>query len=492
MTSPAEAYDNVLSSFLEGFLARNDAKDTIIIVRSDHGLQGGPTTVDYATQIEALRPWNEMIVPQDLPLLSLETLVENQGRLVTASDLYRTVAEVMTAQEPVLMPEPSTWTINIFNTSIPLDRTCQDAKVPLDYCVFEDQRTFSAPNVATCNLAERDSNFVCPSRARYFRDRMADEVDKALNVFTTIVESDVCPNDGSIGSTLPSHLAKHWRAINDIVESFPGSKVSGGIFLYPLQASLLSSIVEVLGTSLYAREKRNLTVCETGFGASHSAALFLASSQFSHVHTFDKFDRPYQLPLLKQLQSKFAGRLTHHKGDSCKTVPRVLTATGAASRNDNTVKCDFLHGSSLCRSDNCDLIENSPCGVILTSTAMHSLLDEAVYFGKNGQWAKLRERGCIRDIICFGEEERELDRDLWFQKKDSGPISHKFCLAITTGKCTKTAIQSDVDASSCDSEIARLSNLIGLLKLCKTSSKNELECDSTGTRCTAWRKLNVP
>lgn len=478
MSTPAESYDKELSSFLRRFLKRRDAENTIIIVRSDHGLQGGMTKMDYATQIEALRPWNEIIVPRNLAHVSLETLLQNQDQLVTAADLYRMLAETISTKQPQLMPQPSTWTINFLKTNIPHDRTCEDAKVPLDYCLFEDQRTFTAPNVATCNLAESDQYFVCPPFASYFQARMASEVYKAF-----AIEAKVCPSAG-VGNQLPPGQEDRWSEIDKVVERYPKAIVSGGIFLYPFQASLLSSIIHVLSENLYARERRNLTICETGFGSGHSADLFLASSPHSNLHTFDKFDRPYQVSIVEKLKSRYQGRVFHYRGNSCKTVPKVLSEVKDEITGEKNVQCDFIHGSSLCPSDNIDLVENSPCGVILTSTAIDSLHDREVYFGKGAQWSQLASRGCIRDITCFGEEERELDRDFWFQKKDSGPISHKFCLAITTGKCSRHAnVQSEDEEAVCDSQIARFTDMIALSKICK-SSKNRIDCNPKGKRCT--------
>merc|ERR1712129_181914 len=76
-------------------------------------------------------------------------------------------------------------------------------------------------------------------------------------------------------------------------------------------------------------------------------------------------------------------------------------------------------------------------GVILTSTAMDSLTDRAVYFGRNAQWRKLRDKQCISDITCFKEEPRPLDRTYIFSRgKSAGLFSHKFCFAYDTGLCS--------------------------------------------------------
>mmetsp|Transcript_27038 Transcript_27038/g.41413 ORF Transcript_27038/g.41413 Transcript_27038/m.41413 type:complete len:276 (-) Transcript_27038:249-1076(-) len=204
---------------------------------------------------------------------------------------------------------------------------------------------------------------------------------------------------------------------------------------------------------------RPFQICETGFGAGHSAALFLSSFDNDDVKmdvrvvTFDKFDRPYQLPIVKKLQQKFEGRLTYIQGNSCKTVPaylekkqehrngsgRTRDETDGNNVNDDTFDfagCDFLHGSSLCPTDNIDLVRHAKCGTILTSTAMHSLSDTAVYFGPNAQWRKLREDRCIADITCFRENPLELDPDhSYIFAKNMKIIAHEFCFARVTGVC---------------------------------------------------------
>ena len=133
MTLAAEAYDSLLEAFLIQFL--EDASNTIILVRSDHGLQGGDRTPDYAVQIEALRPWTEVIVPRSFPDKSLHNLYQNQNRLVTGADLYRTLATAVVAGEASNMPTPGDWAIDLLNNEIPTSRTCANAKIPPAYCI---------------------------------------------------------------------------------------------------------------------------------------------------------------------------------------------------------------------------------------------------------------------------------------------------------------------------------------------------------------------
>eukprot|EP00527_Entomoneis_sp_CCMP2396_P001932 CAMPEP_0198156206 /NCGR_PEP_ID=MMETSP1443-20131203/69536_1 /TAXON_ID=186043 /ORGANISM="Entomoneis sp., Strain CCMP2396" /LENGTH=168 /DNA_ID=CAMNT_0043822991 /DNA_START=718 /DNA_END=1227 /DNA_ORIENTATION=- len=155
--------------------------------------------------------------------------------------------------------------------------------------------------------------------------------------------------------------------------------------------------------------------------------------------------------------------MEYFAGDSCATVTRHLSPNRTKATNTNinaninTIPCDVLHGSSLCGTDNIDLVENSPCGILLTSTAMASLTDGKVYFGSNhAQWKKLRERNCITDIVCFTEDESKMERDFIFAKQGN-TFTSKFCFATTTGKCQVGGFQCD--------RSTRIFRLISNLKL---------------------------
>jgi Protein of unknown function (DUF229) len=182
MANLAETYDLVLSSFLRRFLGRPDMANTVVIVRSDHGLQNGPMTVDFSLQVEALRPWTEIIVPKALSGLSLSSLFDNQFRLATSFDLYKTLSEAIADQDTSLLPTPSSWSFNLWQESIPSAGTCNDAKVPNAYCIFESQRLMTSPNLRTCNMAEADQTIVCPQYADTFQRNMSAGVLRALEL----------------------------------------------------------------------------------------------------------------------------------------------------------------------------------------------------------------------------------------------------------------------------------------------------------------------
>lgn len=302
---------------------------------------------------------------------------------------------------------------------------------------------------------------------------------------------DICSDAAKY---IPDQVSNHWKYIDQEVENhYPKVKVSGGIFLYPRQTSILSYLIRQIQIGL----NRKMTICETGFGSGHSLALFIEvvaqswtnnndsgsvthrTNQLVHIVSFDKFDRPYQVPLWRHFNDTIGATHTHGltleyvAGDSCKTVPTYLSDAATSSAKERkqvgaeNFHCDILHGSSLCPTDNIDLVEHSPCGVLLTSTAMSDLSDRQVYFGPNAQWRKLRDRQCITDVVCFHEDKQDIRRDLVFAKKGS-THSGKFCIAMTTGKCQKSIYGSnkDVNQAMCNTDIHSVVASLQLEKVC--------------------------
>lgn len=324
---------------------------------------------------------------------------------------------------------------------------------------------FKFHHQSTCNLAESDQSFLCPTSAKDFQAALATDVTAFFG--TEQVEAHACPDASWSNSPVKDSIQQLWKMIDTQVSLHPSARVSGGIFLYPRQTSLLISLVELLAEVTQAKEGRSLTLCETGFGAGHSAAMFLEASPSISVYSFDKFDRPYQEEIASKLETFYPGRMKHVKGDSCLTVPDNLAPGGDTGSG---VRCDVLHGSSLCKTDNIDLVERSPCGVLLTTTAMNSLTDDVVYFGPNGQWTNLKSRNCITDVTCFSEEERVLGKDYIFNK-NGATISHKFCIAVTTGNCQRHTARGKaigLQEAACERDFASITkNHLRLSQICK-------------------------
>eukprot|EP01062_Namystynia_karyoxenos_P043753 TRINITY_DN32030_c0_g1_i1.p1 TRINITY_DN32030_c0_g1~~TRINITY_DN32030_c0_g1_i1.p1 ORF type:complete len:1250 (+),score=272.04 TRINITY_DN32030_c0_g1_i1:69-3752(+) len=174
MAINAEAMDGFLASFLEDLLSGRlgDPEDTVVVIRGDHGLQGGPTTVDYATQIEQRRPWTNLIVPQRLLRgggASVATLRTNTGRLATGFDLYRTLLRLI--QPGAALPHPPVWSYDLLRDVIPLNRTCAAARIAADFCGCGNEHTGTSPatpggsphlpNNGVCNFASAPQDEYC-------------------------------------------------------------------------------------------------------------------------------------------------------------------------------------------------------------------------------------------------------------------------------------------------------------------------------------------
>ena len=77
-------------------------------------------------------------------------------------------------------------------------------------------------------------------------------------------------------------------------------------------------------------------ICEVGFNAGHSTALWLSANPTATIDTFDLFNphlTGFMRPNLLFLQRRFPGRLTAHVGDSLRTIPAANLST----------PCDLVH-----------------------------------------------------------------------------------------------------------------------------------------------------
>ena len=154
-----EAYDEYLSSFSEEMLRRPDADNTIIVLRSDHGLQGGPSPIDFSTQVEHMHPFNNLIIPAKFlgSLSWMDELFANQDKLVTGYDLYNTLRGMLQPRDegtgdPIKLewikghnsgiPD---WSYDLLSQRVPRDRSCEEAKIPKNFCPCMEERTDLMP-----------------------------------------------------------------------------------------------------------------------------------------------------------------------------------------------------------------------------------------------------------------------------------------------------------------------------------------------------------
>jgi hypothetical protein len=135
-----EHTDALLENFLRGFLAGPAKQNTVILLRSDHGLQGGSLAPDWSTQIEQRKPWTYLLVPE--AVVPASGLVQrhaaaNRRRLITSYDFYRTLRGLF---------DPSgrgghgpSWAYDLLTQEVPANRSCYDARIPLSFCGLEHE-----------------------------------------------------------------------------------------------------------------------------------------------------------------------------------------------------------------------------------------------------------------------------------------------------------------------------------------------------------------
>ena len=104
-------------------------------------------------------PFNNLIVPKHLTPGSyswIESLFSNQDKLVTGFDLYNTIRQLAipyskkkdsTGRYQKIKPKlpgyksgiPN-WSFDLLNEKVPTNRSCQDAKIPIEFCPCLEER----------------------------------------------------------------------------------------------------------------------------------------------------------------------------------------------------------------------------------------------------------------------------------------------------------------------------------------------------------------
>jgi hypothetical protein len=132
-------------------------------------------------------------------------------------------------------------------------------------------------------------------------------------------------------------------------------------------AAILTCLIQSIHSTRLKDHRSTINICKT-ISLFQEAAIGFPSS----VISLDKFNQPYQLPIYRHFNetfsicncSKLQDRVNPYPiyeksdlgiGDSSKTVPNYLSSSSSSS-----FQCDILHGSSLCPTDNIDLVENLP------------------------------------------------------------------------------------------------------------------------------------
>ncbi len=138
------------------------------------------------------------------------------------------------------------------------------------------------------------------------------------------------------------------------------------------------------------------TICETGFNAGHSAAIFMVANPQAKVISFDLGQFGYTMTNLKLMKELFGDRFEYILGDSRQTIPEMI-----ASRPD--VKCDVFsidggHDAETVYHDIVNFRQMANCRNWV-------LADDAGFQQVNLAWQQGKDDGHVFQHMCLVDYE---------------------------------------------------------------------------------------
>ena len=103
----------------------------------------------------------------------------------------------------------------------------------------------------------------------------------------------------------------------------------------PAQARALRQVVLADTNGPQGCANRVRTVCETGFNAGHSAAIWLEGTDVREVHSFDLFSHTYSNASARLVSALYPGRFKLHPGNTLRTVHHFAARA--------STKCDLWY-----------------------------------------------------------------------------------------------------------------------------------------------------
>lgn len=158
------------------------------------------------------------------------------------------------------------------------------------------------------------------------------------------------------------------------------------------------------------------TICEVGFNAGHSAALFLNANPQAKVIAFDIAQFPYTRGNLLLMKDLFGDRFEYVLGPSATSIPEY-------HRLHPEVKCDIIsvdgdHSTEGTFADLANFRELSSCRNWV-------LMDDAGWNSTNTAWQNAKDDGFLIQVECFADLNPRPD----FQFIDF-PANRSWCLGF--------------------------------------------------------------
>mmetsp|Transcript_47832 Transcript_47832/g.104113 ORF Transcript_47832/g.104113 Transcript_47832/m.104113 type:complete len:284 (+) Transcript_47832:52-903(+) len=207
---------------------------------------------------------------------------------------------------------------------------------------------------------------------------------------TQVVVGETVPGDGPATST----ARKWWH------ESSPENAKSLALYFdrearryFVYTEGNIASSEKAL--SMYFHVARGPTVkniCEVGFNAGHSAAVFLNANPEATVYSFDIAQFIYTRGNLALMKDLFGSRFEFILGPSADTLPEF-------SRRRPDVKCDVISidGDHSHEGTYADILNFRK----LASCRNWVFMDDAGWNSTNSAWQRAKDEGIITQVECF-------------------------------------------------------------------------------------------
>ena len=177
------------------------------------------------------------------------------------------------------------------------------------------------------------------------------------------------------------------------------------------------------------------TVCEVGFNAGHSAALWLENTAVEHLHSFDVLDHPYSKAQVELVSRLYPGRFTMHGGDSRRTLPQFASQLKSMPVHERSPQ----HGSL------CDLwyIDGGHVGVLPAADMGNAIRSSH----KARSW-------CVTTAQITGLMSRTRSRSCR-SETSSGIPGRSQCFSITRATRQAGALGSSTKPAECARDVGR-------------------------------------
>ncbi|XP_015784904.1 uncharacterized protein LOC107362375 [Tetranychus urticae] len=139
----AQLIDQYIADFIDSY--RHILENTVFIIMGDHGNRIGPLSRTEYGQIETRMPLFNIHVPPQL-LHEHQHLAYylkmNEKRLTTWLDVRKMLKDIVSGNYEAIVSSSKRDAYSVWREEVPLDRTCKDALIPMEFCLCLKRHNF--------------------------------------------------------------------------------------------------------------------------------------------------------------------------------------------------------------------------------------------------------------------------------------------------------------------------------------------------------------